>query len=167
MTREQQLEAALRHARQNMPHPDQMIDDALAAPATVASPILILSEIAAALPRWIIAMGDWGQGGEQAMAEMNATLDDIRSLAAPATAREVDGWSTEQIADHLEMSARVSNANYETCAVMDAAAQRLRESEAALRADVGELKKELHTSKLIIEQLAEIIFFGNKYTERT
>ena len=50
----------------------------------------------------------------------------VKPNAAPATAQGVDGWSTEQIAEHLEMSARVSNANYETCAVMDAAAQRLR-----------------------------------------
>ena len=36
--REQMLEAALRHARQNTPHPDQMIDAALAAPAPRGQP---------------------------------------------------------------------------------------------------------------------------------
>jgi hypothetical protein len=47
-----------------------------------ASRAVILSDIEQALPRWIEAMGDWDAGGEQAIDEMEATLDDIRALAA-------------------------------------------------------------------------------------
>ncbi len=49
-----------------------------------ASRAVILSDIEQALPRWIEAMGDWDAGGEQAIDEMQATLDDIRALTPPA-----------------------------------------------------------------------------------
>ena len=37
-----------------------------------------LTKVVEALPRWILAMGDWDQGGEQAIEEMTATLAEIK-----------------------------------------------------------------------------------------
>ena len=37
-----------------------------------------LTKVVEALPRWILAMGDWDRGGEQAIEEMTATLAEIK-----------------------------------------------------------------------------------------
>ena len=38
-----------------------------------------LTKVVEALPRWILAMGDWDQGGEQAIEEMTAALAEIQN----------------------------------------------------------------------------------------
>ena len=49
---------------------------------TVADLEAKLAKAVEALPRWILAMGDWDRGGEQAIEEMTATLAEIKSGVA-------------------------------------------------------------------------------------